>query len=265
MTASPLRTPLRQCQDPSMIPSKAVSGEVPLIELKPRITPPFMPHLARPIANHLRRLGRVNTSHRSCCRRRRDPRLCRPDLARQDTSQQGGIDPRSRNNAVRARGEGNRRCDAEDGGAAERRGGLEGRGEAPRHEGEQVVRDGRRGRGLAAEQRLLLRDEGAGCGVRLAVGGSGGAGDALRLRLSDACVVEWRAAQRRCKEVVHKRVVRAICELFSAWVRFGIRGGVLREHLAADKEVGRVGVAGLVHVHDAEVTHCGALSTDTGT
>jgi len=82
MTASPLRTPLRQCQNPSMIPSKAVSGEVPLIELKPRITPPFMPHLARPIANHLRRLGRVNTSRRSCCRRRRNPRLCRPDLAR---------------------------------------------------------------------------------------------------------------------------------------------------------------------------------------
>jgi len=89
-------------------------------------------------------------------------------------------------------GEGNRRCDAEDGDAAERRDGLEGRGEALRHEGEQVLRDGRRGRGLAAEQRLLLCDEDAGCGVRLAVGGSGGAGDALRLRLSDACVVEVR-------------------------------------------------------------------------
>ena len=79
---------------------------------------------------------------------------------------------------VRVRGEGNRRRYAEDGGAAERGDGHEGRGEAPRHEGEQVVRDGRRGRGLAAEQRLLLRDEDAGRGLRLAVGGSGGAGDA---------------------------------------------------------------------------------------
>lgn len=179
MTSSPLRTLLRQFQIPSMIPSKAVSGEVPLIELKPRITPPFMPHLARPMAKHMHRRRR----------RRHNPRLCRPDLALQDTSQWGGIDPCSRNNAVSIRGEGNQRRDAEDGGAAECGDGLEGRGEALRHEGEQVVRDGRRGRGLAAEQRLLLRDEDAGRGVRLAVGGSGGAGDALRLRLSDACVV----------------------------------------------------------------------------
>ena len=153
-----------------------------------------MPHLARPMAKHMRRLGRANTSRRSRRRRhrRRNLRLCRSDLARQDTSQRGGIDPRSRNNAVRVRGEGNRRRDAEDGGAAECGDGLEGRGEALRHEGEQVVRDGRRGRGLAAEQRLLLCDKDAGRGVRLTVGGSGGAGDALCLRLSDACVVEVR-------------------------------------------------------------------------
>ena len=191
MTSSPLRT-LRQFQISSIIPSKAVSGEVPLIELKPRITPPFMPHLARPMAKHMRRLGRANTSRRSRRRRCRNPRLCRPDLARQDTSQRGSIDPRSRNNAARVRSEGNRRRDAEDGGAAECEDGLEGRGEALRREGEQVVCDGRRGRGLAAEQRLLLCDKDAGRGVRLTVGGSGGAGDALCLRLSDACVVEIR-------------------------------------------------------------------------
>ena len=153
-----------------------------------------MPHLARPMAKHMRRLGRANTSRRSRRRRhrRRNLRLCRSDLARQDTSQRGGIDPRSRNNAVRVRGEGNRRRDAEDGGAAECGDGLGGRGEALRYEGEQVVCDGRRGRGLAAEQRLLLCDKDAGRGVRLTVGGSGGAGDALCLRLSDACVVEVR-------------------------------------------------------------------------
>ena len=104
------------------------------------------------MAKHMRRLGRANTSRRSRRRRRRNLRLCRPDLARQDTSQRSGIDPRSRNNAVRVRGEGNRRRDAEDGGTAERGDGHEGRGEAPRHEGERVVRDGRRGRGLAAER-----------------------------------------------------------------------------------------------------------------
>ena len=48
-----------------MIPSKPESGENPLIELKPGIIPPFMPHLARPMAKHMRRLGRANTS----CRR----------------------------------------------------------------------------------------------------------------------------------------------------------------------------------------------------
>lgn len=185
-----------------MIPSKPVSGEVPLIELKPGIIPPFMPHLARPMPKHIHRLGRANTSRRSRRRRRRSPRLRRPDLARQDTSQRGGIDPRSRNNAVRVHGEGNRRRDAEDGGVAERGDGCEGRGEALRHEGEQVVRDGRRGRGLAAKQRLPLRDEDAGRGVRFAVSGSGGAGDSLRLRLSDACAVEVRLGWRLRGDVV---------------------------------------------------------------
>ena len=121
-----------------MIPPKAVSGEITLIELKPVIIPPFVLHLTVSWPNTCRANTSRRSRRRSRRRRRRSPRLRWPDLARSCPILPARILASGAvlilaavTTPVRVRSEGNRRRYAEDSGAAERGDGHEGRGKAP--------------------------------------------------------------------------------------------------------------------------------------